>query len=176
MRMRAMRRPSTSKRRASPDLILSRPHNLAFAITGPPSYGWRTSECSLPRRGPNPASSPASWRHEAYGEHPRGRPAPSCRPALEVGLAAVELVGQHVLQIVLQTGDGQALDDVLEEAEHDQAVGHLGGHAARLEVVALLLVDRADGRRVAARHLVLLDLQVRHRVGLCPLGEHEVAI
>ena len=46
-----------------------------------------------------------------------------------------------------------------------EPLGDLGGHAAALEVEALILVDRTDGRRVAAAHVVVLDLEVGHRLG-----------
>ena len=50
------------------------------------------------------------------------------------------------------------------------------GHAAALEVEALLLVDRTDGRGVAAVHVVVLDLEVGHRLGPRVLGELDVAV
>ena len=54
---------------------------------------------------------------------------------------------------------------LVEEPGHDEPLGDLGRDAAALEVEALLLVDRADGRGVAAVHVVVLDLEVGHRLG-----------
>ena len=51
-----------------------------------------------------------------------------------------------------------------------------GRHAAALEVEALLLVDRADRRGVAAVHVVVLDLEVGHRLGPGVVGQLEVAV
>ena len=51
-----------------------------------------------------------------------------------------------------------------------------GRHAAALEVEALLLVDRPDRRRVAALHVVGLDLEVGHALGPGALGQREVAV
>ena len=53
-----------------------------------------------------------------------------------------------------QRRDRQPGEDVLEEPEHDEPLGVLGPHAAALEVVELVVVDRADGRRVRAAHVV----------------------
>src|SRR4051794_15421091 len=70
----------------------------------------------------------------------------------------------------------QALEYLVEEAEHDQTFSHLGRHTTALEVVTLLLVDRPDGRRVAATHVVRLDLEVGHRLGARAFGQHEIAV
>ena len=43
-------------------------------------------------------------------------------------------------------------------------------------VVRASAVDGPDRGRVAAGHLVLVDLEIRNRKRLCPLSEHEVAI
>ena len=51
-----------------------------------------------------------------------------------------------------------------------------GRHAPALEVEALLLVDRPDRRGVAAAHVVVLDLEVRHRLGPCVVGQLDVAV
>src|SRR5262245_62658089 len=60
--------------------------------------------------------------------------------------AGVELAGDGGPDPLRGGAEGQALDGVLEEAEHDQPLGHVGRHAPRLEVVELVRVDRADGR------------------------------
>ena len=49
-----------------------------------------------------------------------------------------------------ERADGQLVEHLVEEAEHDQPLGDLGRDAAALEVEALLRVDRADRRGVAA--------------------------
>ena len=51
-----------------------------------------------------------------------------------------------------------------------------GRHAAALEVEALVLVDRADGRGVRAAHVVVLDLEVRHRLGPRLVRQLDVAV
>ena len=63
------------------------------------------------------------------------------------------------------SADGQAVEDVVEEPEDDQPLGLCGRDAAALEVVELVVVDRADGARVRALHVVGLDLEVRDRLG-----------
>ncbi len=75
-----------------------------------------------------------------------------------------------------ERADREPLEHVVEESEHDQSLGLLGRDAARLEVVELLVVDRADRRRVRAAHVVGLDLEVRDRLRARALGEHEVAV
>ena len=73
--------------------------------------------------------------------------------------------------------DADPADDVVEEAVHDQAARLVLGDPARLQVEQLLVVEAAGGRRVAgALDLAGLDLEVRHRVGAAPVGEHEVAV
>ena len=62
-------------------------------------------------------------------------------------------------------GPGHLEQHVAEEAFDHQPFGHLRWHASALEVEALLLVDRTDGRRVGAVHVVVVDLEVGHRLG-----------
>src|SRR3712207_9062728 len=84
-----------------------------------------------------------------------------------VGVAAeagVELAGDRGAQAVRTGAERQAVDGVLEEAEHDEALGDVGRNAARLEVVELIPVDRADGRGVRAADVVGLDLEVGDRL------------
>src|SRR5438309_4824541 len=56
--------------RDAPVTIVTLPSSLPISA---PSYGVRTDECLLPRRGPNPASSPASGPHGASGGERRSR-------------------------------------------------------------------------------------------------------
>src|SRR3954463_6229220 len=85
------------------------------------------------------------------------------------------LDGAH--QAVLQLGDADVLDDVGEETPDDQAARGLGVDAPRAEVEQLFVVEAAGGAGVAgADDLTGLDLQVRHRVGAGPVGEHQVAV
>ena len=75
------------------------------------------------------------------------------------------------------SGSADLLDDVGEEAAHDEAAGGLGVDAARAEVEQLLVVEPAGGAGVAgADDLAGLDLQVGHRVGAGAVGEHQVAV
>src|SRR5688572_7647944 len=73
-------------------------------------------------------------------------------------------------------GHRHALEHLVEEAHHDQPLRNLRRDAAALQVEALVLVDRADGRRVAALHVVVLDLQVGVGVRPRTLGELDVAV
>ena len=75
-----------------------------------------------------------------------------------------------------ERADREALEHVVEEAEHDQPLGLLGRDAAALEVVELVVVDRPDGGGVRALHVVGLDLEVRDRLRARALAEHEVAV
>src|SRR3954452_16712931 len=79
------------------------------------------------------------------------------------------LDGVH--QSVLQLGDADVLDDVGEEAAHDQAPGGLGVDAARAEVEQLRAVEPPGAPAVPAPNdLAGLDLQVGHRVGAGAVG------
>src|SRR5690242_12527664 len=81
------------------------------------------------------------------------------------------------LQPFTQLGQGQAGEDLAEEAADDQAARDVFGDAPALQVEQLLVVEAARGAGVpGARDLAGLDLQVRHRVGAGALGEHEVAV
>src|SRR3954452_5127222 len=81
------------------------------------------------------------------------------------------LDGVH--QPVLQLGDADVLDDVGEEAADDQPTRGLGVDATGAEVEQLLVIEPAGGARVAgADDLTGLDLQVRHRVRACAVGEN----
>ena len=73
-------------------------------------------------------------------------------------------------------GDRHAGEHLVEEAGDDQPLGDARRHASALEVEALLVVDRADRRGVAAADVVVLDLEVRHRLGPRVLGQLEVAV
>ena len=66
--------------------------------------------------------------------------------------------------------------EVGEEPQDDEAFGHGRGDPPRLEVVALLLVDGPHRRGVAAAHVVLVDVEIGHGVGMGPFGEHEVVV
>src|SRR3954447_2818420 len=78
---------------------------------------------------------------------------------------------------LLDGGDADALDELGEEAADDQPPGLDLRDAAGLQVEELLVVEPAGGAGVArADDLAGLDLEVGHRVGTCPLGEHEVAV
>src|SRR3954469_5889743 len=80
------------------------------------------------------------------------------------GEAQSGLDGGHDLP--LEVGDADALDDVGEEAAHDQAARLVLRDAARLQVEQLQVVEAAGGARVTgAGDVAGLDLEVRHRVG-----------
>src|SRR3954468_18742083 len=90
--------------------------------------------------------------------------------------SVLQLVDDRPPQAARERAYGQALEHVVEEPEHDQALGVLGRDAAALQVVELVVVDRPDGRRVGALHVVGLDLEVRDRLRVRALTEHEVAV
>ena len=80
------------------------------------------------------------------------------------------------------SGNREVLEGVVEEAADDQAFGGLRRDAAALQVVPLVGVDGTHRRGVGAAHVVVLDLQVRHRlrprvIGQLhdPVGLHRVA-
>ena len=85
-----------------------------------------------PRAGRRPASTSLAPRTAA------GAVAHVARASVEVA----DLLVHRAPQRRRERGDGQAGEHVLEEAEHDQPLGVLGPHAAGLEVVALVVVDR----------------------------------
>ena len=45
-----------------------------------------------------------------------------------------------------------------------------------LEVVALILVDGSHRRGVTAAHVVLLDIEIRNRIGVGTLGQNEIVV
>src|SRR3954471_7832167 len=104
-----------------------------------------------------PATSKRRAVPASISSRRQSRTASPIRTAEEVGVGSVELGGQQVDQVVAQRFERDAVEHVAQEPEHDQAVRHLRRHPARLQVVALLLVDRTDGGGVTARHVVLLD-------------------
>ena len=73
-------------------------------------------------------------------------------------------------------GTGRRSNTSSKKPEHDEPLRFLGRHAAGGEVVELVVVDRTDGARVRALHVVGLDLEVGDRLRLRALGEHEVAV
>ncbi len=74
-------------------------------------------------------------------------------------------------------GHGDLLDQLAEEAAHDEAAGLVFGDAAGLQVEQLLVVETSGGAGVpGADDLAGLDLEVRHRVGAGAVGEHQVAV
>src|ERR1035437_3848508 len=85
-------------------------------------------------------------------------------------------VGQSLADHGSGAGNGHLIGDVGEEPGHNQPFGHLGLHPAGLEVVALVLGNRAHRRRVAAPDVVLLDVEVGNRVRMRPFIEDEVVI
>ena len=92
-----------------------------------------------------------------------------------------DVLGQLVLdgrdETLLQVGHTDATDDVVEEAVHDESAGFLLLDAAAHEVEEVLVVEASGGGRVAGTlDLAGLDLQVRHRVGVGAVGEHEVVV
>ena len=60
--------------------------------------------------------------------------------------------------------------------EGDQPLSHPRRDPPRLEVEPLVLRHRANCGGMAAAHVVVLDLEVRHRVGVRPFVEHQVAV
>ena len=74
-------------------------------------------------------------------------------------------------------GDANLVDQLGEEAAHDEATGLGLGNAAAHQVEELLVVEAAGRGGVArALDLAVLDLEVGHGVGLGALGQHEVAV
>src|SRR5690349_3263318 len=71
--------------------------------------------------------------------------------------AALHLVDDRAAQPFRQRTDRETVEHVVEEPEHDQTLGFFGRNPARLEVVQLIVVDRADGRGVRALHVVRFD-------------------
>src|SRR5947208_5853356 len=90
--------------------------------------------------------------------------------------AVLDLLDHGAAERTRERRDGQAIEHVVEEPEHDQSLRLRRRHAAALEVVELVLVDGTDGARVRAPHVVGFDLEVRDRLGPRALGEHEVAV
>src|SRR5947208_16512191 len=90
--------------------------------------------------------------------------------------AVLDLLDHGAAERTRERRDGQAVEHVVEEAEHDQSLRLRRRHAAALEVIELILVDGADGARVRAPHVVGLDLEIRDGFGPRALGEHEVAV
>src|SRR5918996_1267095 len=125
-----------------------------------PRRGWpRGSRARRPRTaGPRPPGCLPPW--------PRS-PAPS---PLQLGL-------DGPLQALADLGQRDPVEDLAEEAVHDQPLGLGVRDPPALEVEQRVLVDRPDTGGVAAPHRVVRqDLQVRHRVGLSAVGQQHVAV
>ena len=100
---------------------------------------------------------------------------------LSRGSRCADVLGELPLdrrhQPLLDLRDADLADDVGEEAVHDQATRFVGGHATRLQVEQLLVVEPARRRRVSgALDVTGLDLEVGDRVGSAAIGEHQVAV
>src|SRR5438094_661163 len=78
--------------------------------------------------------------------------------------AVLDLLDHGAAERTRERRDGQAVEHVVEEPEHDQSLRLRRRHAAALEVVELVLVDGTDGAGVRAPHVVGLDLEVRDRL------------
>src|SRR5207248_5368183 len=90
--------------------------------------------------------------------------------------AMFELVDHRPSQPAAERSDRKTIEDVIEEAEHDESFRLVRWHAARLEVVTLIVVDRTDRGRMRTSHVVGFDLEVRDRFRAGTLGQHEIAI
>src|ERR1700734_3822745 len=88
----------------------------------------------------------------------------------------VETLVPLALQERNDCGNGRTVDDGVEEATYDEALGHFGRDPARLNVVALVLVDRSDRGGMGAADVVLQDVEVGHGVGVGPLVENQVVV
>ena len=175
------RRCRASSIRSSAPRRRSRPRP-ARSRRGCSGRRWRRSRrrCApgTPRRDRRRGAPPSPTRPCPLGSEPSSaitRPSPPALVRLQ-GVRRVELAGQQRSQPAGERRQRQLLQDLVEEAEGDQPVGHLGRHPPALQVEALVLGDRADGRGVAAAHVVVLDLQVGHRVGVGALVQHQVAV
>src|ERR1700677_1426064 len=80
----------------------------------------------------------------------------------------VEALVHLALQERNDGGNGRTVDNGVEEAAHDEPLGHFGRHAARLNVITLVLVDRSHRGGMGAADVVLQDVEVGHGVGVAP--------
>src|ERR671926_1116876 len=64
----------------------------------------------------------------------------------------LELLDHRSAQTTRERADREPAEHVVEESEHDQSLRVAWRDAAALEVVELVVVDRADRRRVRALH------------------------
>ena len=118
--------------------------------------------------------STSNRRASPVGELVERRTTRSVRHATAL---AVELGRDRGAQLgPTSAGTGRRSSTSAKKPGDDQPLGDVGGHAPALEVEALLLVDRPDGGGVAAVHVVVLDLEVRHRLGPGVVGELDVAV
>src|SRR5437867_1507425 len=83
-----------------------------------------------------------------------------------------QLGGDGRLQVPPDLRQAHPVQDLLEEAGHDEPLGLLEGDAPALQVEQLVVVDGSDAGGVAAPHRVVRqDLQVGDGVCLGLLGE-----
>src|SRR5437588_1389525 len=75
-------------------------------------------------------------------------------------VSVLDLLDHTAAQGGDERGDREPVEDVVEEAEHDEALRLFGGHATGRQVVELVVVDRAHGAGVRALHVVGFDLDV----------------
>src|SRR6188474_2025186 len=92
------------------------------------------------------------------------------------GVVTLDLLDHRLSQRTDELTYRQPVEHVVEEPQHDQSLRLFGRDATRLEVVQLVVVDRADRARVRALDVVRLDLEVRDRLRARALGQHQVAV
>src|SRR6266568_6926046 len=83
-------------------------------------------------------------------------PVPRCDRVGVAAAAGVKLPGDGGPEPLRPGAEGQPVDGVLEEAEHDEPLGHVGRDAPCRQVVELVEVDRPDGGGVGAADVVAL--------------------
>src|SRR5580704_3143938 len=70
----------------------------------------------------------------------------------------------------------RTVDDGVEEASHDEPLGHFGRDAPGLNVVTLVLVDRSHRGGMGAADVVLQNVEIGHGIGVRSLVENKVVV
>src|SRR5437764_12180220 len=194
-----MSSPSTLTRYAGTGLVAGRPRTAPVRIenvdpcwghsTSSPSsqpscsstYSWlqmswiaRNSPSTLPRHtGSLPTTTLVTWPGlTSVAEATRTQSSFAGGATRSAPQLPLDGVAEHVANRL----DPHAVDDVLEESLDDEALGVVTGDTPGLEIEELLVVHLADGRSVGAADVVVQYLKLGLRVGLCVVGQNEVAV
>src|SRR5690606_25344516 len=117
--------------------------------------------------------SPASRGPEGCGASRRPR---SSSRQTTLFLCLDESTEDRILDRAGHDVDREPVDHLGEEAADEHPLSPFSADAPALEVVEMLVFERSNRRPMATYDVVAQDLQIRNRMRLGVLGQHEVAV